>query len=194
MSIGTLIQRQRCAATPLLWGSAIQYASSAIALSRSCRAVGPDQVVIHRARSGRWCGRLVSRLLLCSPCCGSFNIVLQRACRVCSSSCRRCPLSKQRCYLTSSSTSRRLRALPRRSLGLHLVTRTASEPRTIRRLRRGRQRQLSVREHHPRDPRPSGSSHMQRSSHCLDRHDHRAPITTPKADAAIGKIWSCLVW
>lgn len=32
MSIGTLIQRQRCAATPLLWGSAIQYASSAIAL------------------------------------------------------------------------------------------------------------------------------------------------------------------
>jgi drug/metabolite transporter (DMT)-like permease len=32
MSIGTLIQRQRCAATPLLWGSAIQYSSSAIVL------------------------------------------------------------------------------------------------------------------------------------------------------------------
>ena len=33
MSVGTLIQRQRCASTPLLWGSAVQYSGSAIALA-----------------------------------------------------------------------------------------------------------------------------------------------------------------
>jgi len=33
MSVGTLIQRQRCAATPLLWGSTIQYSGSAIGLA-----------------------------------------------------------------------------------------------------------------------------------------------------------------
>ena len=67
-SIGTLIQRQRCAATPLLWGSAIQYASSAIAPSflPGCR-VRPSCCSL-RARSGRW-RRLRARLLLCSPCC-----------------------------------------------------------------------------------------------------------------------------
>ncbi len=33
MSVGTLIQRQRCASTPLLWGSAIQYSGSAVGLA-----------------------------------------------------------------------------------------------------------------------------------------------------------------
>lgn len=33
MSVGTLIQRQRCATTPLLWGSAIQYSGSAVLLA-----------------------------------------------------------------------------------------------------------------------------------------------------------------
>ena len=40
MSVGTLIQRQRCAATPLLWGSTIQYSASAIGLAVAASITG----------------------------------------------------------------------------------------------------------------------------------------------------------
>lgn len=40
MSVGTLIQRQHCASTPLLWGSAIQYSGSAVVLAVAAGLTG----------------------------------------------------------------------------------------------------------------------------------------------------------
>lgn len=48
MSVGTLIQRQRCATTPLLWGSAIQYSGSAILLAIAAGLAGQTDLTLTK--------------------------------------------------------------------------------------------------------------------------------------------------
>ena len=125
MSIGTLIQRQRCAATPLLWGSAIQYASSAIALA-SCRAVGPDQLSFteHDLVAGvvDWCA------LDCCVLTMLWLLQHRAAASVssCSSSCRRCPLSEAAVLFDEQLNVTTVAGFATAIVGVALVTRTAS--------------------------------------------------------------------
>jgi len=52
MSVGTLIQRQRCASTPLLWGSAVQYSGSAVALTVAAAVSG--QTTLNLTANTMW--------------------------------------------------------------------------------------------------------------------------------------------
>ena len=52
MSVGTLIQRQRCASTPLLWGSAVQYSGSAVALAIAAAVSG--QTTLNLTANTMW--------------------------------------------------------------------------------------------------------------------------------------------